>query len=241
MRRVRDDSLFNRVRRAEAEFGRALRRVARHVGEVVRGMSPENHEALRDALREYAKVITPWARMTSLRMLNDVARRDEAAWVKVGKQMSRALREEIANAPTGRVFKQLMDEQVTLITSLPLEAARRVHELTIEGLGNATRAREVSEEIRRTGQVTMSRANLIARTEVARTASKLVEARATHIGSEGYIWRTAEDTDVRPSHKKMNGKFVRWDTPPTLIDGTITHAGQIYNCRCYPEPVIPDE
>jgi uncharacterized protein with gpF-like domain len=46
---------------------------------------------------------------------------------------------------------------------------------------------------------------------------------------------------VRESHKAMNGKFVRWDSPPTLSDGTTTHAGQIYNCRCYPDPVLPED
>ena len=79
---------------------------------------------------------------------------------------------------------------------------------------------------------------LIARTEVARTASGLTEARARHVGSDGYFWRTAKDADVRDSHRQMEGKFVKWNEPPTLSDGTVTHAGQIYNCRCYAEPVI---
>ena len=36
----------------------------------------------------------------------------------------------------------------------------------------------------------------------------------------------------------MEGKFVRWDSPPTL-DGMTGHAGEFPNDRCYPEPVIP--
>jgi len=89
------------------------------------------------------------------------------------------------------------------------------------------------------GDVARSRALLIARTEVTRTATTLTQARAEHIGSEGYIWRTAGDGDVRPSHRAMNGKFVRWDSPPTL-DNLTGHAGCVPNCRCYAEPVIPD-
>jgi uncharacterized protein with gpF-like domain len=38
----------------------------------------------------------------------------------------------------------------------------------------------------------------------------------------------------------MNGKFVYYDKPPTLSDGTTTHAGEIYNCRCYKDPVLPE-
>ena len=36
----------------------------------------------------------------------------------------------------------------------------------------------------------------------------------------------------------MEGKFVSWDSPPTL-DGMTGHAGEFPYCRCYPEPVIP--
>jgi SPP1 gp7 family putative phage head morphogenesis protein len=115
-----------------------------------------------------------------------------------------------------------------------------VHELTLRGLENSSRASEIVAEIKRTGDVSIGRAKLIARTETSRTASVMTQARAQRIGSTGYIWRTAHDSDVRGSHKHMNGEFVRWDSPPTLDDMT-GHAGCLPNCRCYPEPVIPDD
>ena len=96
----------------------------------------------------------------------------------------------------------------------------------------------MAAEIARSGEVTESRAMLIARTEVARANSMITEARAASVGSTHYIWRTAEDERVRESHAEMEGQVVAWDTPPTLSDGTTTHAGQIYQCRCYAEPII---
>lgn len=203
--------------------------------------NPETVPTIRTMLEKYAEALDPWARSTVTRMLAEVNNRDAKTWAEQAQAMGLALRKELHNAPTGALMRQLMEEQVGLIKSLPTEAAQRVHDLVIKGLEDSARADEVASEIRRSGEVTESRANLIARTEVARSASKLTEARALHIGSEGYIWRTSGDSDVRHSHKQMEGKFVRWDTPPTLSDGTTTHAGQIYNCRCYPEPVIPDD
>lgn len=173
-------------------------------------------------------------------MLADVNRRDQGAWREMAKEMSRSLRMEIESAPIGEVMHALLAEQVTLIKSIPIEAAQRVHKLTIEGLEGSRRANEISKEIMASGEVAKSRADLIARTEVARTASTLTQARAEYVGSDGYIWRTSGDTDVRHSHREMNGKFVRWDSPPTL-DGMKGHAGQFPNCRCYPEPVIPED
>lgn len=229
--------------KVERQYARQLQKIARHVGDIIAGYPPGDPAALpavERALRGYSDVIRGWARLEAAKMLEAVNRQDEVEWRDRSRDMAAAIREELRTAPTGSAMQQLLDEQVELITSIPLEAAQRVHNLTLAGVEDATRAKEIAAEILRSNEVAASRARLIARTEVARTASKLTEARATHIGSEGYIWRTSGDSDVRESHQKMNGKYVRWDTPPTLTDGTTTHAGQIYNCRCYPEPIIPE-
>lgn len=213
------------------------------MGALVNGFPPGDPAAaptIEQLLRRYAEALTPWAEATAARMLADVNRRDESAWMQQAREMSRALQLEIRTAPTGATMRALMAEQVGLIKSIPLDAAERVHRLTIEGLENSTRASEISKAIQASGDVAKNRADLIARTEVARTASTLTEARALHVGSPGYFWRTSGDADVRDSHRKMNGQFVAWDAPPAL-DGMTGHAGQFPNCRCYPEPVIPED
>lgn len=90
------------------------------------------------------------------------------------------------------------------------------------------------------GEVSKSHATLIARTETARVSSLLTQARAEHIGSEGYIWRTAHDADVRELHVELEGKFIYWNAPPVAgSSGERAHAGQIYNCRCWAEVILP--
>lgn len=234
---------FNKTRAAEERYARGLRKVAGHVGELARMFDPRSMEqvaALEKALNDYAELIEPWAETHAARMLADVTRRDEAVWAALSRDMSRSLREEIQSAPTGLFFRGMMQENVKLIKSLPREAAERVHHFVIEGLNNARRWEDVRDEIMRSGHVCKSRANLIARTETARASSGLVMARAVHVGSSGYIWQTARDNTVRESHRKMQGKFVKWSDPPVL-DGLQGHAGQLPNCRCFPEPVIPEE
>jgi SPP1 gp7 family putative phage head morphogenesis protein len=175
-------------------------------------------------------------------MLADVSRRDEKVWASLTGEMGYALREEIQGAPTGSMFRRLMEEQVHLITSLPLNAAERCHELVTGQLYGSARANAIAEHILQTGQVTESRAMLIARTEVGRAASALTQSRAQYVGSDGYIWRTAGDKDVRKLHRKLEGTFHKWDDPPVAGEnGERAHAGAIYNCRCYPEPVLPME
>jgi len=234
---------FAQAMKAEKQYARKLGKVAKRIGQIVNTFPPGDPRSVGPITRvmaDYSQILRPWATATAGRMLTEVSRRNEKAWSEQAATMGRALRAEIQTAPTGKLLQDLLAENVDLITSLPRKAAERVHKLTLEGIVNATRAPEIAKEIMRSGQVSESSAKLIARTEVARTSSLLTESRATHVGSEGYIWRTAGDSDVRESHRKMNGKYVAWAVPPTLSDGTVTHAGQIYNCRCYPEPVIPD-
>jgi SPP1 gp7 family putative phage head morphogenesis protein len=176
-------------------------------------------------------------------MLLDASRQDEAAWNKLSKTMSRGLAQEIKGAPIGHRLQELQQEQVKLITSIPEAAADRVHKLAAERMvTTAGRADEITREILKSEKVSAAKASTIARTETARVSSNLTQARAEYVGSEGYIWRSSGDLDVRPLHRKLNGKFIRWDTPPVSGEkGERAHAGCIYNCRCYAEPVVPEE
>lgn len=236
-------SAFERVRRTEETYRSQLLKVARQIGALTKMFAPGDPNGLANLdriLRQYARDIEPWARSTAAAMLADVSRRDERAWKKLGDLMGREMRREIYGAPTGRVMQGILEEQVSLITSLPLEAAQRVHRFAAESLITGARASDLEEAILSTGHVSASRARLIARTEVGRSMAAITEARATFAGIETYIWRTAGDSDVRPDHKRLNGKVFRWDSPP-IADrrtGTRSNPGAIYNCRCFPEPVI---
>jgi SPP1 gp7 family putative phage head morphogenesis protein len=217
------------------------------VGEMVDHFAPGGlidaivEARLRYHLQHYAEFLQPWATQVAKTMLADVERRNLRTWKQVSKDMGRSLRAEIIQAPTGMVYQALMVEQVNLIKSIPLKAAQRVHNLVTEGLIDSRRADEIAKMIRESGKVSASRATLIARTEVARAASSFTQARAMYAGSEGYIWRTTEDGAVRPTHKKQNGRFIRWDDPPKTDESLAPyHAGCGPNCRCFPDPVLPD-
>lgn len=237
-------SPFLKSRQIELRYVRTLRNVARAVGEMIAGFGdplddPTVLPKIESVLGNYARLIEPWAESVGARMIEEANQQDETAWRNHARTMSRLLRAEILTAPTGHTMRQSLARQVVLIKSLPTEAAERVHKLTLEGITQGTRASEIAKEIARSGEVTKSRATLIARTEVARTSSELTQARARHIGSDGYVWETSRDPDVRPSHRKMQGRFVDWNDPPTL-DGLTGHAGCLPNCRCWPRPLIPD-
>lgn len=256
---------FQQVRKASNYFAGQLRKVARVIGHIVETGMPEFAESVPDstalgaaqqivsnrrleqsaasiteALNRYSQVIAPWAQATAEKMLHEVAKRDLNAWKEHSEEIGRLLRNEVETAPTGIAMRGLLAEQVNLITSLPTEAAQRVHDLTIEGLIKGERAHSIANKIMETGDVSRSRAELIAATEVSRTATTMTMVRAQALGSTHFEWVTSNDNSVRESHKVLNGLIFRWDTPP-LCDPPDYHAlpGCIWRCRCIPRVILP--
>lgn len=229
----------------ERAYSHQLVKIARQIHVWVREMAPDGNLAGSDTakliamLNRYAETLRPWAESVASRMIADVSKRDAAAWEAHGKVIGRALRHEIAAAPTGIAMRAALAEQVQKITSLPREAAERLFKLTTEALPNGTRAAAIAKEILRTGEVTAGRANMLARTGVSTTATALVKARAQFVGSTEFIWRTSKDGAVRLSHRRMEGKVFGWDDPPE-VDGFRGLPGEFANCRCFCQPVIPN-
>lgn len=230
---------FSASRKAEKQFAVSLRKIAKHIDDFVRATYADTalwQYQFRNWAERYAETLDAWAHAVVRKMHAQVSIRDWRQWERLSKEMGAELRREIMNAPTGEALRQLMSEQVTLIKSIPPDAAQRVHEYVIKGISEGRRHEALVEQVMRIGDVTKARATLIARTETSRTASILTQVRAEAAGSEAYIWETALDERVRPSHRAMQGKLIRWDGPPTT-DGLVGHAGQLPNCRCYCRPI----
>lgn len=213
------------------------------MGGIVDGTYDGSNDSVTEIMANldaYSQIIDGWANRIAETFAAGVLRENDKQWRQMSREIHYGLKEIVDDTPIGDVMRSIVNEQVKYMKSLPIEAADRVYDIqnrAIEAVVNGERASVLQKEIMRTGEVAESRAKLIARTEIGRANGALTQARAISVGSVGYIWRTAHDSDVRHSHKEMEGKFVAWDRPPTL-DGLTGHAGCVPNCRCYPEVVF---
>ena len=257
--KARAEHAFHQATQANGGYTQALRSLGRQITHIVRAFAPEDatkpwseiHKAQLDhALRRYAHAIEPWAQSVGQVMLTRADRRNRTAWRAYTEEMSLGLRQELLSADVGAAIRSLLAQQVTLITSLPVSTSQRVQEKALEAMVLSERYPERTEEITQAlaeanPQATQNwlnnQATVIARTETARAQSVLVQARSETIGADQYIWRTAGDSNVRESHRKLNKSVQRWDKPP-LSDPPdhYSHPGQIWNCRCVALPIIPE-
>lgn len=170
-----------------------------------------------------------------------VEREEWNQWRSVSEEIATGLRDVVGNTPVGMVAQDIVYRQIELMKSLPIEASDRVREIqqrAIQATINGERPDALYEMIMQSGDVAAGRAKMIARTEIGRATGALTQARALAVGSDGYWWEI-EGAGTRPSHRKMKGKFVRWDSPPTL-DGMTGHAGCLPNCKCWKRVQIPE-
>lgn len=223
----------------ELKYSRALLLVADQVEALLAGYDGRNIDRIGQRLDSYADILDDWAAHVARGMFADVDTKNRRFWRSMSQEIGVQMARQLAETDIGVTVTQSLDAQVQLIKSLPRQAALQVHELALGAMTDGQRAAGLVDSIIALGSKTRSRAMLIARTEVGRVSGEMTKARAMTAGSDGYIWRSAEDRDVRPSHKKMNGRFVKWSEPPTL-DNLTGHAGCLPNCRCYIEPVIAD-
>lgn len=242
---------------AEREFYRQLKKVAQASGHIVEqhavGASLKDEKAMQEELRRYSEKLTPWATRQAAKMLETVEKSNKRAYQQKSKAIGTALEIGVAQRPVGEIAFALLNEQVGLIKSIPLEAGLRAQKIAYENFLHGTRAevnedtvRELEQEMGLSTEVAISRAMLIARTETARANAAINQSRAMAVGSRQYRWHNSGDEAVRESHKfykgkKLQGMIFSWDSPPTLSDGMTGHPGSFPNCRCFAEPVFLDE
>lgn len=185
------------------------------------------------------------------RMVTPIAVQNMRTWRMAAKKATknpglyRLLMREINNGLKNDINIQI-EENANLIKTLPTDVAKKVtkdiEEMALKGM----RASEIAKAIReQTDKHSRASAKLIARTEVSKTTTALTKARCDNLDLHWYVWRTVEDGDrVRKSHRIMEGVLVNWNEPPSpeaLVGEKSVgnyHAGNIWNCRCYPEPLI---
>lgn len=248
---------FDPSKAAERALIKQLKKVAEVSGHIIDrhadGTTILDPHAMQDELKKYSDKLDPWARRQAKRMLDTVKNSNKRAYQQKSKAIGRALRADIGDVQVESASMKLMNEQVRLIKSIPLEAGLRAQKIAYEAVLAGTRAEanadsiaELAKEMGLSTEVARSRAVLIARTETARANASINQARATAVGSNQYRWHNSGDGAVRESHKTLNGRPLQgrvfsWDDPPTLDDGMTGHPGTFPNCRCFAEPVFDDE
>lgn len=238
---------FGQNRRLEIEYRNLLKSVGKKTNAIVKRYNPDNPDSAIRATRELeilSNSIRDWARDKIAVVIYNLNSDSERKWQKHSSLIGQQLRLALRKRPLSPLMKRYLEENLTLLQSLPSQAAVRIQKIALEAVKTGGRSKSLIGEIQRIAEVTENKAKLIARTEVSRMTTGLIQARAEALEIDWYVWRTSEDARVRSSHDLMENVLVNWsDAPsPELLKGKKSngnyHAGCTFNCRCFPTPLI---
>jgi SPP1 gp7 family putative phage head morphogenesis protein len=160
-----------------------------------------------------------------------------------GPRVYQALQREL-KGKTGDRYRQLIAQNAQFITTLPQSVASQFVKEAARYQREGIRAEDLAFHSKLLQHVTKAQAMRLARTESAKASAALTQARAEDLGLQWYVWQTSQDQRVRQGHRKMQGVLVNFEDPPSpeelVNERSYGHynAGNIFNCRCYMEPLL---
>lgn len=128
-------------------------------------------------------------------------------------------------------IKKFGDEQILDLREMVTENARTGY-----------RFDALIDKIQNRFDVSQTKAAFLARQETSMFVSQVRQVRFREVGITKYIWRTSGDSEVRPDHRKLNGREFEYAKPPVVDEATGRRGnpGIDFNCRCIAEPVMPE-
>lgn len=238
--------------RTEADYRKALD-VLCDIFESIAKSSGSDQEKYRAKMLNFqnSQAFNKYIESIVRRMVTPISVANMRTWRLAAKKSTKGkliydlLTKEV-NVNNNYIFEDQIRENVGLIKTLPQDVANKVVRDIVDEAIKGKRARTIETIIReQTSKHARASARLIARTEVSKTTTAITKARSEALDLKWYVWRTSLDGDrVRKSHRNMEDVLVAWSNPPSpekLVgekDVGNYHAGNIWNCRCYPEPLI---
>lgn len=129
-----------------------------------------------------------------------------------------------------------ISENTSLIKSLPTRLHSELEGIVRRGVMNGQSVKNIKDQIKARYGVTDYRAKLIAQDQTLKLNADLTRYRLQSVGVERYIWRSVQDSRVRPEHADRNGNEYTWKEGAGGV-----HPGQEVRCRCRAEAVWDDK
>jgi len=122
---------------------------------------------------------------------------------------------------------------IALITNAARDYAADVQSVFNDPKNVGLHVKDLTDKLVERGNVSQSRAELIARDQTLKLNGNITQIRQTAAGITSYTWSTSNDERVREEHRELEGQVFTWADPPS-----VGAPGQDFQCRCIAVPVI---
>lgn len=142
-------------------------------------------------------------------------------------------------ATANDVFQATVAENVGLIKSIAAEHLQDVQGMVMRSVTQGRDLEGLAKDLERRYQVTKRRAAFIARDQNNKATATITRVRQQGLGIKQARWlHSRGGKKPRQSHVAANGELYEVDKG-MLIDGDYIRPGELPNCRCVAQSVIP--
>jgi SPP1 gp7 family putative phage head morphogenesis protein len=228
LRKVAREELLPELKRLEPLYAKATDGIARDAKVPRRPLETTVHrmEQRMGGIEQTAQRLTSIAVQRNLDAVDDrlTAAIKQSVRVDISPVLSKS-------GPIQEAMKTATAANIDLITSIPEQYFDKLGDAVGKNMEAGMRFEDLAKEIERIGDVTESRAKLIARDQTSKMNGAFNEARQTSLGLDRYMWQTSGDERVREEHQANDGQVFSWNDPPAT-----GHPGHDVNCRCVAVP-----
>lgn len=132
---------------------------------------------------------------------------------------------------------QKRDENIRLVENAGRAYADDVRDIFEDPDNTGRTVDDLADMLVQRGNVSESRAELIARDQTLKLNGQVNQIRQTAAGIASYVWSTSHDERVRPEHAELDGQEFTWASGGAPDIG---HPGEDIMCRCVAIAVTPD-
>lgn len=227
-----------------ADYDRALNRAAKPYTQDDESPSTSLSRILRDLDQKWSRRFGERARELTDQMLGRVNRYTGKALTQSLKEMSGGLTLKTPDMPAALRDRLLASarENVALIRSIPTDYHKAVSNAVMRSISQGNFGnKSLFEAIQKTGQVTKSRAELIAVDQTRKVTTAMNTERMKAAGLKKFEWiHSGGGAEPRALHVRYDGQIFDMDDPPVIDERTGERGmpGQLINCRCKMRPVV---
>lgn len=136
-------------------------------------------------------------------------------------------------------YRAVIGENVGLIKSIASEHLAQVEGLVMRSVQHGRDLKWLTDELEKRYKITRKRAAFIARDQNNKATAVITKIRQKGLGITQARWQhSSAGKQPRPSHVAANGKTYDIEKG-MLIDGKYIFPGELPNCRCTSQSIIP--
>jgi len=206
------------------------------------GISDDAKKLIGRLRKKFEELFTTKAPIYAKKMVDQATKSSSVALNQSIKEITQALSVKMDFIPKGmnQIVKGLINENVSLITTIPEQYFRNVTSAVMLSITTGTGMDQLTRNLQKYYGTVNNKARNVASDQSRKAYNAINKQRMMAAGYQEFEWlHSGGGLHPRPDHVAMDGKIYSFSKPPVIDKKTGERGipGQAINCKCTMRPI----